>query len=87
MQYACGPALRGVVIGSVIGRLTPINKLVIPSATFKLVFMQSLGNQKYPKLEGGPVDILETSYGGPFETTGLSSADSLLFGEPVTLSA
>lgn len=87
MSYACGPAIRGIVIGSVIGRLTPINKLVIPSAVFKLVFQQTLGNQKYPNLEGGPIDILETSYGGPFEATGLASVDSILFAEPVTLFA
>src|ERR1700694_3391706 len=59
MTYGCGPTLRGVVVGSVIGRIGPINKLVTPSATFPLSFMQTAGIQKVTKLEGQPPDILE----------------------------
>lgn len=87
LSYGCGPVLRGVVIGSVIGRITPINKLVTPSETFILKFAQAIGVQKPLKLEGAPIDVLETSFGGPFEQTGLSSTDLILFGEPVTLIA
>lgn len=87
MTFACGPAIRGVVIGSVIGRITPVNKPVIPSATFKLKFAQALGTQKVTKLEGGPIDVLEATFGGPFEGAGLASTDLILFGEPVTLFA
>lgn len=87
LTYGCGPVLRGVVIGSVIGKITPTNKLVTPSETFILKFTQTVGVQKPVKLEGAPIDVLETSFGGPFEQTGLSSTDRILFGEPVTLFA
>jgi hypothetical protein len=87
MSYGCGPVLRGVVIGSVIGRITPINKLVTPAEKFTLKFAQAIGVQKPLKLEGAPIDVLETSFGGPFEQTGLASTDLILFGEPVKLTA
>jgi hypothetical protein len=85
--FGCGPTLRGVVIGSVIGRITPINKKVIPSAFFTLRFMQASGIQKVTNLEGGPPDVLETSFGGPFLQSGLSSTDHIFFSGPVLLSA
>ncbi|MCW3027665.1 MAG: hypothetical protein JWN81_876 [Solirubrobacterales bacterium] len=87
LSYGCGPVLRGVVIGSVIGRITPINKLVTPPEKFILKFAQTIGVQKTIKLEGAPIDVLETSFGGPFEQTGLASTDLILFGEPVKLIA
>ena len=87
LDFICGTATRAVVVGSVIGKITPINKLVIPAETFTLKFTQSLGVQKVTNLEGGPVDVLETSFGGPFEGTGLASTDKILFGEPVKLTA
>lgn len=87
LAYGCGPLIFVRVQGSVIGRITPINKLVTPSEVFKLKFAQALGAQKYPNLEASPVDILESSFGGPFEVTGLASTDAILFGEPVTLLA
>ena len=86
-SYGCGPVIFVKVQGSVIGRLLPINKVVIPSAVFKLIFTQTLGIQKYPNLEASPIDILESSFGGPFEVTGLASTDAILFGEPVKLIA
>ena len=85
--YVCGPAIFVKVTGSVIGRITPINKSVIPAKVFKLKFAQTLGAQKFPNLEASPVDILESSFGGPPEVTGLASTDAILFGEPVTLLA
>lgn len=87
IEYGCGSAMFARVLGSVIGRIRPINKLVTPSETFKLHFGQSLGVQKIPNLEGAPIDVLETSFGGPFEATGLRSTDLILFGEPVKLIA
>jgi hypothetical protein len=87
LTYGCGSATFVKVQGSVIGRLLPINKLVTPSEVFRLIFVQSLGNQKFPNLEASPIDILESSFGGPFEVTGLASVDKILFGEPVTLLA
>lgn len=87
LAYGCGPLIFVRVQGSVIGRIRPINKLVTPAEVFKLKFAQALGVQKYPNLEASPVDILESSFGGPFEVTGLGSTDAILFGEPVTLLA
>ena len=87
-SYVCGTAVLGVkVTGSVIGRLTPTNKAVVPAKVFKLKFQQTAGVQEVPNLESGPVDILESSFGPPPEVTGLKSTESLLFTEPVTLSA
>lgn len=86
--YGCSSAMFAKVIGSVIGQIGPVNKVVTPpSEVFKLRFQQTLGVQKYGNLEGGPTDILETSYGGPFEVTGLANTEAVLFGEPVVLSA
>jgi hypothetical protein len=85
LEYGCGSSVSATVVGSVIGRFTPVNKLVTPSETFKLRFAQSLGVQKYSALEGGPTDILETSWPGPFEVTGLASRELILFTEPVKL--
>ena len=87
LAYGCGPLIFVKVTGSVIGRITPVNKLVTPSAVFKLKFQQALGAQKVPSLEASPVDILESSFGGPHEVTGLASTDAILFGEPVKLLA
>jgi hypothetical protein len=87
MSYGCGTALQARVTGSVIGLLVPVNKPVTPSKVFYLHFVQSLGVQKVTKLEGAPIDVLETSFGGPFEGTGLKSTDKILFGETVTLIA
>jgi hypothetical protein len=87
LAYGCGPLLFVKVTGSVIGRITPVNKLVTPSAVFKLKFQQAVGVQKVPSLEASPVDILESSFGGPPEVTGLASTDAILFGEPVKLLA
>jgi hypothetical protein len=87
LNYGCGPTLFAKVQGSVIGRIAPINKVVTPSKTFVVHFQQSGGIQKVVNLEAAPVDVLETSFGGPFEQTGLMSTDKILFGEPVKLSA
>jgi hypothetical protein len=86
-EFGCGPTLRGAVLGSVIGRITPVNKKVIPAAFFTLRFTQASGIQKIINLEGGPPDVLETSYGGPFLQSGLTSTDRIFFSEPVLLSA
>jgi hypothetical protein len=87
LLFGCGPTMRGVVIGSVVGRITPINKLVTPSETFTLGFAQALGVQNFTKLEGAPIDVLEASFGGLYEGAGLGSTDQILFGEPVQLTA
>src|ERR1700730_16726897 len=69
------------VIGSVIGRIAPVNKIVKPGAHFALKFTQKKGMQNPISFAGSPPDILEPSLkGGPFEPSGLASADALSFG-------
>ena len=56
-SYVCASAVLGVkVTGSVIGRLTPTNKAVVPAKVFKLKFQQTGGLQEVPNLESGPVE-------------------------------
>jgi hypothetical protein len=86
-EFACGSAIRGIVIGSVIGRVTPINTPVKPTKFFTLSFTQASGKQGITNLEGGPIDTLETSFGGPFEESGLASTDRIKFGGVVELKA
>lgn len=87
VSYFCGTGLRVYVIGSVIGKLKPVNKPVTPAETFLLHFAQTAGLQKPLNLEGEPPDFLETSFGGPYEQTGFASADLLKFAEVVELKA
>ena len=77
-----------MVTGSVIEKITPVNKLVKPPAGFNLKFTQAKGKQKPPKFELGPVDVLETSInGGPIEESGLMSTDLLTFAAPLEIKA
>jgi len=87
LLFSCLSGTRVLVVGSVIGRLMPVNKLVTPSETFKLRFAHTGGVQKVQNLEGEPKDTLEVSFLAPLETAGLRMEDQILFGEPVTLSA
>jgi hypothetical protein len=86
-QFTCG-GVPVAVKGSVIGKLTPVNKIVNPPGGFTLKFAQAKGKQKITHLEGEPIDIPETSLGGgPFEESGLGSIDVLRFGEPAEVLA
>jgi hypothetical protein len=87
MEFQCGAALRGIVVGSVIGRLTPVNKFVKPPGHFLLVFKQAGGKQAITHLFGEPIDVPMTSFGGPFEESGLASAESISFPIPVKVAA
>jgi hypothetical protein len=87
IEFICGTTVRGIAVGSVIGRITPVNIKVVPPQTFTLKFTQTAGKQAVKNLEGGPKDTLETSYGGPFLESGFASADKILFKEPVVLKA
>jgi hypothetical protein len=78
MEFVCG-GLKTVVEGSVIGKITPVNKLLKPPAHFTLRFSQAAGKQKPTHFEGGPIDVLATSFGGPFLESGLASSDSIAF--------
>jgi hypothetical protein len=86
MEFQCAN-IRGVVRGSVIGKITPINKPVKPPSKFTVKFIQKAGKQSITAFAGGPPDILETSFGGPFEPSGLTSNDSIAFATPVVIVA
>jgi hypothetical protein len=86
-EFICGN-LVVVVEGSVIGKISPVNKLLKPPSHFVLQFVQKGGKQRVTKLEGGPPDVLQTSLnGGPFEQSGLSSTDLIMFVAPVEIKA
>jgi hypothetical protein len=78
MEFSCG-GLRVIVDGSVIGKITPVNKVVTPPNHYILKFTQAGGKQKPAKFEGGPTDVLSTSFGGPFAESGLSSTEAVSF--------
>jgi hypothetical protein len=86
MEFTCA-GLRVIVDGSVIGKITPVNKLVKPPSHFALRFTQVAGKQKPTKFEAGPPDFLSTSFGGPFAESGLSSPEELSFASPVMIIA
>ncbi len=87
MAFTCG-ALTVVVEGSVIGRITPVNKLLAPGEHFALKFTQKAGKQKPTSFEGEPIDVLEASINGkPFEESGLTAADEVFFAAPTEIKA
>jgi hypothetical protein len=87
MEFVCGTTLRGIVTGSVIGIVTPVNKAVSSPKTFKLTFAQKKGIQAIPNLEGGLPDVLETILTGPTELSGLKSTDQITIAGTVELKA
>ncbi len=84
--FVCGET-RVLVKGSVIGKLTPVNKPVKAGKPFTLKFKQVKGHQKPAAFEAEPPDFPEISFGGPFESAGLSSTEKITFAEPVTVVA
>lgn len=87
MEFTCGP-VKAVVQGSVIGKVTPVNKLINPPGHFLLRFVQAKGKQNPAHFEGGPVDVPSTSFGGgPFVESGLASADTIAFPVPFMITA
>lgn len=88
LDFTCGEDLGLVVEGSVIGTIKPVNKNVAPPKHFTVKFSEKKGKQKPTKLEGGPVDVLGTSFmGGPLEESGLASTDELHFAGPLLIAA
>jgi hypothetical protein len=85
-EFICGEK-RGLITGSVIGKITPINKLVKAGKPFTLKFAQAKGKQKPKKFEGAPEDAPSISFGGPFEPAGIGSTELITFAEPVTIIA
>jgi hypothetical protein len=89
MTFTCGEDLQIAVFGSVIGKITPVNKTILPPKKhFTLKFAQKLGKQKPRQLEGAPVDVLDVSVlGGPAEEAGLAATDLLYFPVPLEVKA
>jgi hypothetical protein len=83
MVFFCG-ALKGEVLGSMIGKITPLDK-----ATKKLTlsFAQAGGHQAITKFLGGPVDVPELKLGGPLEEAGFSSTDKIKLAAPAVIIA
>ncbi len=72
--------IKANVRGSVIGKITPINKKVKPPNAFTVKFKQAKGKQSIKNLAGASTDVLETSInGGPVQETGLGSVDKISF--------
>jgi hypothetical protein len=80
MQFMCG-VTPFVVEGSLIGRITPLNKPVPGGMHFTLAWAQKEGVQKFQHFEGEPIDVLSTSIGGgAFELSGFAGVDEIFFG-------
>jgi hypothetical protein len=86
VRFECG-GIPVSVKGSVIGKIGPINKVVVPPKGYTLQFAQAAGKQKVQNLEGEPKDTPEMSFGGPFEESGFGSTDSITFKEPTQIKA
>ena len=86
LEFVCG-ALRVIVDGSVIGKITPVNKTVVPPGHFALRFTQAGGKQKPTHFEAEPIDVLSTSFGGPFAESGLSSPETVGLVAPFMIAA
>jgi hypothetical protein len=85
--FFCG-SLKGEVLGSVIGRVAPLNKVVKPGAHVSVKFTQKAGHQAITMLLGGPLDVPLTRLGGgPLEESGLAFSDALTFAAPITIIA
>jgi len=86
--FFCGEDLRVEVFGSVIGRLTPLNKTILPGAHVALKFAQKEGHQAIKMLLGGPLDVPLTSVlGGPLQESGIATTDLLTFAAPIRIIA
>jgi hypothetical protein len=86
-EFSCG-SVHIRETGSVIGKLTPVNKEVAAGKPFSLKFTQKKGKQKPTKFEGGPVDVLMASVnGGTPEEAGLAVKGELTFAELVEIKA
>lgn len=85
--FFCG-ALKGEVFGSVIGTVTPLNKLVKPGSHVTLKLTQKAGHQTVRMFLGGALDVPLTKLGGgPLEESGLATTDKLTFAAPIVIIA
>ena len=86
-EVMCGP-VHVVETGSIIGRVTPVNKKVLAGKSFRLKFTQAKGKQKPTKFEGGPTDVLMIATGGGApEEAGVSAKAELTFAEAAQIKA
>ena len=88
VSFVCGEDLSVQVFGSLIGRVTPINKTIAPGEQLKLKFAEKEGHQQITMLLGGPLDVPMTSVlGGPLQESGIASTDLLTFAAPIRVIA
>ena len=87
------PTFKVSLEGSVIGRVTPLNKM-LESKIFALVYKQEHGIQKPTSFIGGPEDVLTqitTPTANPLnpktEQAGLKGGGEMVFGEPMEIKA
>lgn len=82
--------LKAEVLGSVIGKLTPVNKQVTPPGTFKLSFKFNTKThiQEPTGFEGQPADTLTVRLDeGPTEAAAFASAFTMGFTAPTKIKA
>jgi hypothetical protein len=87
VSFKCGPFITVEVRGSVIGKITPVNKLVKTTEHFTLAFTEAGGKQVPEKFEGGAKDTLESNFGFGFEPATLTNSDELFFKEEAKINA
>jgi hypothetical protein len=86
--FFCGEDLLVEVFGSVVGKITPLNKTIAVGSHIKLKFAQAGGHQAIKMLLGGPLDVPMTSVlGGPLQESGIATTDLLGFASPVKIIA
>ena len=79
VRVFCG-GLGESIYGGVIGKISPVDKVVIPPAHFTLALKQANGMQALTAFEGGGTETLSTVFdGGAEEATGLSFGAALSF--------
>lgn len=88
-HYQCGTFSGGEIDGSVIGKVTPVNKTIQVAGQLALKFVQKAGVQAVSKLEGGAVAQLGMSVlvPGLYEIAGLNAAETLKFAAPFVIIA
>ncbi len=84
--FMCG-SLPSELRGSVIGKVTPINKVVKGAGKLKLAFAEKAGHQHFKLLLGGVFDVPQLELVFPLEEAGLAENDGLTFGAPIEVIA
>jgi hypothetical protein len=88
IRFSCGEDTSVEVVGSLIGRIAPINKVVEPHGNMTLKFAQKEGHQAIKKLLDGSRDAPMTRVlFGPLEESGIASTELLSFASPIEIIA